>query len=116
MYLSKTIPVPIYSTKVRFIVTGDAKKTVNSFHKKHNIHHKYEDCIEGLMFTVGMDIYNIIIDSNYLSHNTIQHETFHAVMAITADRNIFEEEQRAWLMGYLGQEIQNFLKSKKVSL
>jgi len=116
MYLTKTIAVVQYETKVQFIVTSDIARTINNIYKKHNISTRWTDAPSGTMVAIGLDKYRIIINEEWFSHNTILHELLHCVMCITFDRGIYEEEARCWLMGYIGQEIYNFLKEKKVNI
>jgi len=116
MYLSKVIKIPLYETKVQFIVSPNIVKTVNNIYKHHNINTVWKDAPAGTMIGLGIDKYRIIINEEYLTYNTIIHELLHCVMALTADRQISEEEDRCWLMGYIGQEIFNFLNSKKVEI
>lgn len=52
----------------------------------------------------------------YLSHNTIAHEVFHAVMKITEDRDIKDEEAQAWLVGHITGDIYKFLKKKVIEI
>jgi hypothetical protein len=49
-------------------------------------------------------------------HNTIAHEVFHAVMKITEDRDINDEEAQAWLVGHISGDIYKFLKRKKIEI
>jgi len=93
--IKKTFKIKIYDTSVEFIITKDILKTVNNIYKKHNTDYRYTD---------------------YININTLSHETFHAVMAITSDRASYEEENRAWLQGYIMQEIFNFLKTKDLTI
>lgn len=116
MYLTKTINLSIYDCKVQLIITSDARKTINKLYKKHNTDMVYEHYIAGMMFTVSMNKYMIIIDENHLTYNTITHETLHCSLAITADRNIFQEENQCWLLGLLCQDIFTFLKDKKIEI
>lgn len=114
--MTKTFPIVIYDTKVQFIVTKNAKKYVNNLYKNHNIKDVYKSDIAGVMFTMDMNIYRIIVDQKFLSYNTIIHELFHCIMAITYDRVITDEEARAWLIGDLGEKIFKFLESKNIKL
>lgn len=116
MYFKKTISIPLYDTKVKLIITPDILKVVNNFYKKHNTNFRYTDSIAGMMLTMSMDEYTILISTDFLTYNTIMHELFHCVMAITADRNNFEEENRAWVQGFIAQEIFNFIKNKGIKI
>lgn len=114
--ITKIFKIPTYDCKLQLVISDDARETINKLHKKHNIKMIYKDPLEGMMFTVAMDVYHLIIDKSYVTYNTINHESFHATMAITADRNIFEEESRAWLAGWIGQQIYKFLESRNIKI
>jgi len=114
--IKKTFKIKIYDTSVEFIITKDILKTVNNIYKKHNTDYRYTDYIAGIMITMSLNKYQIIINKDFLNINTLSHETFHAVMAITSDRASYEEENRAWLQGYIMQEIFNFLKTKDLTI
>ena len=116
MNFVKIIPIKLYDTKLKFIISNDARKTINRIYKKHKTGMVYKDYIAGMFLTLSMNTYYIIIDNRHLDHNTIQHEQFHCVMEITFDRCVYEEEQRAWLMGFIGQEIYNFIKEKGIKV
>lgn len=114
MGLQKTFDIPLYECKVKFIVSQDARKTVNRLYKKHNTKMTFPDEVEGFMLTMSMNQYYIIVDAKHLTFNTVCHELFHLTKAITTDRNVFEEEQQAWVQGFCANEIFSYLKSKKV--
>ena len=61
-----------------------------------------------------IDSYYLLLGSQYLTHNTIAHELYHAVVRITEDRDITDEEAQAWLVGHLSGEIYKFLDKKKL--
>lgn len=116
MYLTKTIPIKIYDTKVQFIVTSNICKTVQNIYKKHNIDLKWDSTPAGTMIALHINHYRIVINSDYLSYNTIIHEALHCIMCITFDRAIHEEEARCWLLGDICQQIFDHLKNKGITL
>ncbi len=116
MYLSKVIPVKLYDTTIQFIISDDIAKVYNRIQKKHNTNARWENSPAGGMLSLSMDRYHVLINSEYLSYNTILHELFHLVKGIGFDRNIFEEEPLCWLQGMIGQEIFKFLEQKKVKI
>ena len=116
MYLQKTFELKLYDCRVQIIVSKSATQTVNKLYKKYNTGMTYTDCIAGMMVTVSMNKYYLVVDEKHLTYNTICHELYHLTQGITYDRNIFEEEPRAWLQGILAQEIFDFLKKKKVNI
>jgi hypothetical protein len=101
MSRTKKIKLPTYSCHVIMIITDDLKAKVNSIYKKFKQDEKFSDEAEGVVFTFDIDTYYIILDEFYLSHNTIALEIYHAVVKVTEDRDIVDEESQAWLMGYL---------------
>lgn len=118
MYLTKTIPIELYDTKVRFIVTSNIVKThnrINEYHKTDVKWKRYE-APAGCCILVSMSTYYVLISSDYLTHNTISHELFHCTCNIASDRGVHEEESRAWLHGIISQEVHDFLKSKNILL
>lgn len=118
MYLTKTIPIKEYSTKLQFIITSDIVKVhnrINEYHRTGVVWKKGEG-VEGCMILCSMSKYYMLINSNYLTVDTIAHELYHCVCNIAGDRGIFEEESRAWLQGFIAQQIYNFLKDKKIEL
>ena len=116
MYLSKTIKVPLYETKVQFIVTSDIIKVVNNVYKKHNINTVWSDAPSGTMLGLGLDLYRVVINADYFNYNTIMHELLHCVMCITFDRGIHEEEARCWLIGYLAEGFLSYIDIKGIKI
>lgn len=107
------ISVGVYSCTVYVVITED----LTAFAKELN--NIYEgaalmDGSEGFMFTPDMKIYYVVFDEQYLSHNTIAHELFHLTCAICEDRDVVEEEARAWLSGFLSENIYKFIEKKKL--
>ena len=63
-----------------------------------------------------IDKYFLLIDLKYLTYNTIAHEIYHAVVRVTEDRGIVDEEAQAWLCGHLTGTIHKFLDKKKLEI
>lgn len=117
MYLQKSFSLPQYKCHVRFFVVENIPKKVARLEKKHTrkvIDYDKADS-GGLHFAFDIHEYFIILRSDCVSSYYITHELIHFIEAMQHDRGIGEEE-RAYLMGYLTEEIQLFLKSKKVKL
>jgi hypothetical protein len=112
----KVHKIDIYDTTLHIICTPDARKKANSIFKKHNTGMVYKHYIEGIMITFSMNNYYFIIDARHVSYNTICHELYHLTQAITADRDIHEEESRAWCQGYIGNEIFKFMKESDIEI
>jgi heterodisulfide reductase subunit B len=82
-------------------------------YKKHNINEEIDSEAEGLLVTADISTYYLIVDSEFLTHNTIAHEVFHVVTKMTEARDIFEEEAQAWIAGHVSNDIYKFLDKKK---
>jgi hypothetical protein len=116
MKSSITINLDTYSCKLVIIVTDKLKSETSKIFKKYNIISDSEGDDEGIVILANLDKYYLLIDIYYLSHNTIAHEIYHAVVAITEDRGINDEEAQAWLCGHLAQEMYKFLNRKKFKI
>ena len=68
------------------------------------------------MITDDIEDYYLILNLKYLSYNTVAHEAFHAVMHISRDRNIHDEETQAWLAGFINEVVFKFLEKKKFTI
>jgi hypothetical protein len=118
MTSSHTINLQTYSCKVTFTVTDDLSNECKKIYKKFNIKIDEDDDgeNEGLLVSPDIDKYFLLIDLNYLSHNTIAHEIYHATVRITEERDIVDEEAQAWLCGYLSEAIYKFLIKKQFQI
>lgn len=97
----KSMEIPIYSCKVVFKTTPDITKDFKTICKKHGNKSEFEDSVVGLMFRLDCSVYYVFVDEENITMNTVAHEIFHLVRAITEDRYITDEEAQAWLMGYM---------------
>lgn len=109
MRKSKKIKLATYNCNVMLIVTDALKSEVNSIYKKLSHKESFSGEAEGVLLTLDIDNYYLIYDIHYLSHNTIAHEVYHAIVKITEDRDIVDEEAQAWLCGYLSEVVYKFL-------
>lgn len=116
MSLSKLISINTFSCKLKFIVTDNINQDISNIYKKHKLKNNEIIELEGIFVSVNGLIYYLLIDKKYLTHNTIAHEIYHAATMITADRDIDDEETRAWLCGYITEKIYDFIKSKKIEI
>ncbi len=83
----------------------DAKKYEKYFDMEPE---EYSEKNEGVTMWNSKE-YATVINSNHLTHNTIAHEMFHLTCKIGGDRDINEEESRAWLCGYITEEFYKLL-------
>jgi hypothetical protein len=106
----------MYGCKLELIVTKDIQAEVCRLLKKAGLPDEFDGGAEGMMLSFIMEYYYLIIDEKYLTHNTLAHEIYHAVVRITEDRNITDEETQAWLAGHITQFVYKFLESKKLEV
>jgi hypothetical protein len=118
MKITTTIKLPTYSCELLFIVTDQLKTESQKIYKKYKL--QLDDDVdgenEGILLTPDIDKYFLIIDTKYLTHNTIAHEIYHAVVRVTEDRGISDEEAQAWLCGHITAVIYKFLDKKKFEI
>jgi hypothetical protein len=112
-----TIKLETYSCALVIIITDQLKTECKKIYKKYKIEageESGED--EGVFISTDITKYFLLIDSKYLSHNTIAHEIYHAVVGITEDRGITDEEAQSWLCGHLSGTVYKFLDKKKLQI
>jgi hypothetical protein len=114
--MRKTIKLNIYDCKVNFILSKDINKDIAKISKKNKQPFTIDYEIEGIVFYFNLSEYFILINDDYLTHNTLAHEIYHLVIRITEPRDITDEEAQAWLCGKLTQEIYKFLENNKVEI
>ena len=113
---STTIKFPTYSCKLVISVVDNVKSSVEKIYKKYNIKDEFEDEAEGVLVMPNMDTYYLMIEKDYITHNTIAHEIFHAAVRITEDRGITDEEAQAWMAGHITESLYKFLEKKKLQV
>lgn len=113
---SKVLKLPMYGCKLHFLVVEDIITEVNNLYRKLKINEFFVDASEGCLVNANIDAYYLVIDIKYLSHNTIAHEIFHATREITENRDIKDDEQQAWLCGWITENMYNFIKKKGLEL
>jgi len=113
---AKKLKLSTYNCEINIIITDDVCKEVNKAYKKHKVKENFNDVVEGIVITIDLNIYYLILNTKYLSHNTIAHEVYHSVVRVTEDRGIEEEEAQAWLGGYITGEIYKFIEKKKLTV
>jgi hypothetical protein len=114
MKISTTIKLPTYSCKLIVVVVESVSVAAEKLYKRYKIKDEFGGEAEGALIMPDIDSYYLLLGSQYLTHNTIAHELYHAVVRITEDRDITDEEAQAWLVGHLSGEIYKFLDKKKL--
>ena len=113
MRISTTIKLQTYSCELVVTITDALKKESDRIYKKYKLSDGEN---EGLLITPSIAKYYLLIDTKYLTHNTIAHEMYHAVVRVTEDRGVSDEEAQAWLSGHLSGVIYKFLDKKKLEI
>jgi len=118
MKMTTTIKLQTYSCELIFTVTDQLKTESEKVYKKYQIKPDEDDDgeNEGILISSDVAKYFLLIDLKYLSHNTIAHEIYHAVVRVTEDRGVVDEEAQAWLCGHITGEIYKFLDKKKLQI
>lgn len=114
--MRKIIKIDQYNCNLIVILSDKIKEDTNKLLKKDKLSHRIDYEIEGIFLYHDIDKYYLLISQQHLSHNTIAHEVYHAVVRITEDREINDEESQAWLMGYITEQIYKFINKKNVEI
>ena len=121
MRKTNTIKIETYNCSVVFVVSSELSKEITKVYTKYKIKDdtKLEDIREGnegILICTDTGKYYLMIDLEYLTYNTIAHEVYHAVVRITEDRDITDEEAQAWLCGYITEAFYKFLNKKELKV
>jgi hypothetical protein len=111
-----TLKLLTYSCKLTLIVTDQVKVEIAKIYKKHKLKNDIDYEVEGILLSPITNDYSLILDLKYLSHNTIAHEIYHASSRICGDRDVHDEEAKAWLAGYITGEMYKFLEKKNLQI
>lgn len=112
----KNLKIPVYGCTLQFIITDQLMDEVNRIYKKLDIPELFVDHAEGCLVSTDIDMYILLFDVKYLTHNTIAHEVFHAVIKMTEDREIADDEQQAWLCGWVTESLYKFINKKNLTV
>ena len=112
----KNLKIPVYECTLQFIITDHLVDEVNRVYKKFDIPELFVDSAEGCLISTDIDVYILLIDVKYLSHNPIAHEIYHSVVRITEDREIVDDEQQAWLCGWITEHLYKFMSKKNLTV
>ena len=114
--LRKNINIDTFNSKLEFIISEDIYKDIKRIYKSYDSDVVNYQEVEGIFISSNGSKYHLVIDKEYLSHNTIAHEVYHSVIRITEDKDVKDEETRAWLCGYITENIYKFIKLKKLEI
>ncbi len=113
---TKIIKLSTYNCEVKVIITNKLKEESEKIYKKYDLKDDDDGENEGLLISPDIDKYFLMVDTKYLSHNTIAHEVYHATVRVTEDRGISDEESQAWLCGHMTGVIYKFLEKKTLTI
>lgn len=116
MKITSTLKLSTYTCQLVLVVTDQLKAEVNAVYKKHKLNEVFDIDAEGVMVSLSMSKYYLIIDGDCLSHNTIAHECFHVVNRIMQDRDIRDEEAGAWIAGHVSSFIYKSINKKNLTI
>lgn len=114
--LNKVIKLPVYDCTVKFTLTDKIKAEIAKIYKKYKIQEELSNEYEGVVLIPTMRNYYLIIDVKYLTYNTIIHEIYHLATKICKDRDIEDEENAAWIAGFLGDALIKALLKKDIKV
>lgn len=114
--IKTNIKLSTYSCDLNISVVDSVADEVSKLYKKYKIEGTLGSEAEGAVVMIKMQKYYILFHKDYLTHNTIAHEVFHATVRITEDRDVTDEEAQAWLSGYITGLVYTFLDKKKLQV
>lgn len=116
MRFSSKIKLDTYNCLVTFIVTDNLYGVLKSIYTKHKINEEIDADAEGLVVTADISTYYLVVDRQFITHNTLAHEIFHVVIKMTESRDIFDEEAQAWIAGHIAGGIYKCLEKKGIKV
>lgn len=114
MKVTRKVKLATYNCVVHIIITDALNQEVNRIYKKHKSTEEFNDEAEGVVVTLTIENYYLILSTQYLTHNTVAHETYHIAVKVTEDRGITNEEAQAWLCGQVTAEVYKLIQNKKL--
>jgi len=120
---NKVIKLKLYDCFIKVIITDTISSRVTKIYKTHKCIEKDKtenpgDNCCGCVVDVDMNYYLLYNDNYPITTNTLQHEIYHLVQVIMKQRGIEskDDESGAWLMGFISQEVIDFLKIKNIKI
>jgi hypothetical protein len=105
------INIPLYDCKVKFELVNSIDELLNLQKKIYKKHKIKNDLIESYGIVIPhFTIYYMIVAKVDNWKNTLFHELYHIVDLITEDRDIHDGESKAYLQGYIGEKIIDYVK------
>ena len=114
MVNKRRIKIDLYWCSVIFIITDNVPKYEKVLFSKYKPIGEPIGDVRGLFLSFDNHEYYVIINRNYLDHNTIGHELKHCMQQLCLDRGIKDDESQAWIMGYLQEKFYEMMRDKNI--
>lgn len=85
MRIKTNIKLPTYSCELVISVVESVAVEADRLYKKHKINEPFGAEAEGALVMIGIERYYLLFHKDFLTHNTIAHEIFHAAVRITEE-------------------------------
>lgn len=105
-----------YACKIKFVLTNEMMNELSKWYRRNKLQEEGVCDFEGIVISKDISCYTLIINTNYLTYNTINHELYHLTREIAEPRDIFEKEAQAWIMGNLSQIFYSFINKKQLQI
>lgn len=103
-----TVKNKMYDFSLTIVIDKDITPLYRKLCKKHGFDYNVKFVAGGVISGV-MTRYYLLLSHDFLTYNTITHELYHLVSEIGHDRDIKEEESRAWIIGFLADQVFAFI-------
>lgn len=107
LIMKKTFKIPIYTGKIKIIITNKFSKTL----KQYKIHTDLS--YDAVMFT-HKNKYIMVFDKKYINYSVIAHEIVHTVNVIFKEHHLLldvdNDEAQAYLTGWIMEKFEKLLK------
>lgn len=104
----------MYDCDIIVMIVDSVAVAADKLYKKHGIDLTFGDEAEGALLFIETNRYHLLFSKEYITHNTIAHEVYHAAVRVTEDRDVVDEEAQAWLAGHIAESIYRFLEKKNL--
>lgn len=107
--------IDVYSCHVHIIYTDQIERSANYYCKKYEL--DSPGPVEGVVINGNLLNYYLLINKEYCTVDTFNHEKSHMVEHILKHRNIRPiGEPRAYLDGCVSRKLNLFFKKKKIKI
>lgn len=115
MIIKKTFKLEIYDHSVTLFISDTADEIDTYLFNKYTVSPQ-EFNYDGLTVELSHAHFGIVLIKQTISHNVIGHENYHLTEFIGESVGIYDEEAKAWIMGYVSQKIYELLKQLNIKV